>query len=155
MAVEFECETLLRLGPADAFDASLSVDTHVASLAYSGERATTAAGRVLGLGDEVTWRARHFGLPWVMTSRIVEWDRPRRFVDQQERGPFARYRHEHLFEPQAAGTVMTDRIEFRAPMGPIGVVVEKLLLERYLRGLIETRNNYLAGLLSLPPSADP
>lgn len=144
MTVEFECETVLLLGPVDAFDLSLSVDAHTASLAASGERATTSVGATLGLGDDVTWRARHFGLPWTMTSRIVEWERPTRFVDEQVHGPFAMFRHEHLFEPHGADTRMTDRVKFRAPYGPIGTVVERVFLARYLCHLIQTRNAYLA-----------
>jgi ligand-binding SRPBCC domain-containing protein len=146
VAVEFESVTFLRLEPADAFDASLNVDVHAASLARSRERAMSSAGQALALGDEVTWRARHFGLPWTMTSRIVEWDRPRRFVDQQQKGPFAAFRHEHLFEPYVTGTRMTDRIQFTTRMGVVGIVAEKVVLGRYVRKLIETRNRYLADL---------
>jgi ligand-binding SRPBCC domain-containing protein len=39
----------------------------------------------------------------VMTSRITEWSRPERFVDEQVRGPFAAFRHEHLFEAALMG----------------------------------------------------
>ncbi|MEC5199821.1 hypothetical protein RCH21_002060 [Arthrobacter sp. PL16] len=38
---------------------------------------------------------------------------------------------------------MIDRIEFAAPLGALGRVVEKLVLTRYLKQLIETRNPYL------------
>lgn len=55
------------------------------------------AGRI-GLGEEVTWRAVHFGLPFTMTSRVTELERPLRFVDEQVRGPFRSFRHEHRFE---------------------------------------------------------
>lgn len=51
----------------------------------------------IGLGESVTWRARHFGTPFTMTSRVIELDRPRRFVDEQMRGPFRSFQHEHLF----------------------------------------------------------
>ena len=40
---------------------------------------------------------------------------------------------------------MVDRIEFPAPFGPVGRLVEKQVLARYLRKLIETRNRHLAG----------
>ena len=36
-------------------------------------------------------------ITWTMTSTITEWDRPRRFVDEQRKGPFKSFRHEHLF----------------------------------------------------------
>ena len=88
------------------------------------------------LSEEVTWEARHFGVTWRMTSRIVEFDPPRRFVDEMVRGPFTAFRHEHLFEAHGSGTRMTDVITFRTPF--------RLLVERpigaYLRRLMTTRN---------------
>jgi hypothetical protein len=76
--------------PEQAFDLSLDVEAHTGSMARSRERVIRGVmhGR-LGLDDQVTWRARHFGLPWTMTSKVTEWDRPNRFVDEQVAGPFA------------------------------------------------------------------
>jgi ligand-binding SRPBCC domain-containing protein len=138
--------------PAEAFDLSLSVEAHLASMADSRERAIGrgAASDLLGLGDEITWRARHFGLPWRLTSRITEFNRPRRFIDEQVRGPFHRFRHEHLFAPVDGGSRMTDIVEFEAPAGWLGRLAERLVLASYLRTLIEERNRYLA-TRSAPP----
>ncbi len=68
---------------------------------------------------------------------------PDYFVDEQVKGPFRRFRHVHEFLVEGEETVMIDRIEFTAPFGPIGRIVEKLFLARYLRHLIDTRNRYL------------
>lgn len=78
-----------------------------------------------------------------MTSAVTELARPTRFVDEQQRGPFRSFRHEHLFEQRAGRTVMVDRIEFQAPLGAVGQVVERIVLGRYLRHLIEVRNSFL------------
>lgn len=43
-----------------------------------------------------------------MTSKIVEFDPPRRIVDEMVRGPFTAFRHEDLFEAFGSGTRMTD-----------------------------------------------
>jgi ligand-binding SRPBCC domain-containing protein len=144
VATEFECVTDLPVSPQVAFELSLSIELHLASMAKSGERAIGGlrAGQ-LGLGQEVTWRARHFGLPWRMTSRITALEPPTRFVDEQVRGPFSRFRHEHLYEPTESGTRMTDRVLFAAPFGIVGRAVERLVLNRYLRHLIEARNEFL------------
>lgn len=140
MGVRFECSTVIAAEPPAVFDLSLDVDAHVASLARSGERAEggVTAGRI-GLGEEVTWRAVHFGIPFRMTSRVTELDRPSRFVDEQVRGPFSSFRHEHLFEPAGAATVMTDRITFSAPLWLLGAAVEHCVLATYMRKLIEER----------------
>jgi ligand-binding SRPBCC domain-containing protein len=99
---------------------------------------------LIGLGDEVTWKARHFGLRLSLTSRVTEFESPLRFVDEQTKGPFRRFRHEHVFESTASGSVMTDRVSFTAPLGVLGRLVETLVLKRYLTRLIEERGRFLA-----------
>jgi ligand-binding SRPBCC domain-containing protein len=91
-------------------------------------------------GDVVTWSARHFGLPFRLTIRIFDVDAPHSFADEQVRGPFAAYLHEHLFEGLDGRTSMQDRITFTAPFGPLGRLVETLVLRRHMQTLIEERN---------------
>ncbi len=144
VTVEFELVTEITATCERCFDLSLDIDLHQASLASSDERAI--AGVTSGpitLGDSVTWKARHFGIWWTMTSKITVLARPLRFVDEQEKGPFARFHHEHLFAPTSSGTRMVDHISFDAPAGPIGDVVEHVLLGRHLRRLIAERNDFL------------
>ncbi len=144
MTVRFELETLIAAPPEAVFDASLDVDAHVASMADSGEQAVGGVtSGTMGLGETVTWRAKHFGIPWKMTSKITEIDAPRRFVDEQLRGPFQKFRHEHLFESVDAGTRMVDNIEFDAPFGVLGDLTEKVILGGYLQKLIAERNDFL------------
>jgi ligand-binding SRPBCC domain-containing protein len=145
VAVRFECTTKLAMPPAQAFDLSLSVSAHLASMARSHELAVgRATSDLLGAGDEITWRAWHFGVPWRLTSRITVFDRPMRFVDEQVKGPFHGFRHEHLFEPLDHGTRMSDVVEFEAPAGWLGRLAERLVLASYVRSLIDQRNRYLA-----------
>ncbi|MBO1269322.1 SRPBCC family protein [Arthrobacter cavernae] len=146
MPVSFVCRTHSPLEPQQLFDLSRSVDAHVGSMARSKERAI--AGVVTGLlewGDQVTWRAWHFGVPIRMTSRITQMDAPSSFTDEQLSGPFRYFRHTHEFLPDGGGTLMIDRVAFAAPFGPLGRLAEKLFLGRYLRRLIEWRNAFLAG----------
>lgn len=149
MAVYFECTTRTSTPKAELFDRARSIEAHKDSMAKSREGAV--GGRTSGLitlGEEVTWRAWHFGVPLQMTSRITEMQSPDYFVDEQVKGPFRRFRHVHEFSQDSAGTMMVDRIEFAAPFGPLGRLIEKLVLARYLRNLIETRNRHLAGDLT-------
>jgi ligand-binding SRPBCC domain-containing protein len=119
-------------------------------MAQSREEAVAGVrSGLISLGEEVTWRAWHFAIPIRMTSRITQMEAPDYFVDEQVKGPFRRFRHVHEFSEDAAGTTMVDRIEFAAPFGPIGRLVEKLVLARYLQRLIETRNRHLSGDLTV------
>src|SRR6188768_3416639 len=113
--IRFELCSVVPVEIQVAFDLSLSIDLHVDAFAGSDEQAIggTVSGQI-ELGEFVTWRARHFGRTWTMTSVITEWDRPRRFVDEQHKGPFKSFRHEHLFTPVQHGTQMIDHVEFEA-----------------------------------------
>ena len=127
------------------FDLARSIDAHKESMAQSREKAVAGVtSGLISLGEEVTWRAWHFGLPLQMTSRITQMKAPDYFIDEQIKGPFQRFRHIHEFTHDAKGTTMVDHVEFAAPFGPLGRVGEKLFLARYLRKLIETRNRHLA-----------
>lgn len=151
MAV-IELVTLVRCSVERLFDLELDMDAHSASLAASGETATTSTGRaVLGLGDEVTFRARHLGRTWTMSSRVTEYERPGRFVDEQVRGPFRSMRHEHLFDDAGDGIVrMTDRMTVTAPLGVVGGAVARFLLAPYLRRLLATRAAHMKVLAEQP-----
>lgn len=121
------------------FDLARDLDLHVLSMAHPGERAV--AGRMAGrvdVGDAVTWGARHFGLWCSLTSRITVVDAPARFEDVQERGPFAWLRHEHRFEWVRGAPRMHDHREHRSLLGPLGRILDLLVLGRYMRSLLVT-----------------
>jgi ligand-binding SRPBCC domain-containing protein len=145
MAVYFECTTRSSMPKSELFDLARSIDAHKDSMARSREDAVAGVRTgLISLGEEVTWRAWHFGVPIRMTSRITQMESPDFFVDEQVKGPFRRFRHVHEFHEDPEGTTMVDRIEFAAPFGLLGRVVEKLVLSRYLQRLVEARNRHLA-----------
>jgi ligand-binding SRPBCC domain-containing protein len=119
---------------------SLSIDAHTASMAAAAETAVDSTTRdAMRLGDTVTWRARHFGIWFRMTSAITVYEHPARFVDEQVSGQFSYWRHEHRFERiPTGGTRMVDAVNYRSPAGPLGGMADLLVLSRYLRGLIES-----------------
>lgn len=147
MTVSFVCRTEATLPREVLFDLARSIDAHVRSQQKSAERAVAGVtSGLIGEGQDVTWRARHFGLAFTMTSRITSLEFPVRFVDEQIRGPFKSFRHVHEFTATERGCVMTDAVEFTAPLGPAGLLAERLVLRRYLERLIANRGRFLAGL---------
>jgi len=138
-------ETTIAATPAACFELSLSVDAHTASMNGSGEQAVdgVTSGQMT-LGDTVTWRARHFGIAFGMTSVISALERPHRFVDEQLRGPFGSWWHEHAFsELDHGGTLMVDVVQFRTPLGLFGSMAERLVLNAYMTRLLRQRNDWL------------
>ncbi|WP_424448433.1 SRPBCC family protein [Microbacterium arborescens] len=147
MTSSFEIETRAAVPAAALFDASLDIGAHVASMRGTGERAIggVTTGRI-GLGETVTWRAWHFGIPFRMTSRVTALDRPHRFVDEQVTGPFRTFRHEHLYLERDGTTIMTDRVTLASPM--FGRLAERVVLGPYLRRLLTRRAQHLVATLS-------
>ncbi|PSS44512.1 cyclase [Arthrobacter woluwensis] len=151
--ISFSEEIRIAARPEEVFGLSLDVDAHTRSMADSGERAVAGVttGR-MGPGDIVTWRARHFGVPIRMTSRITGYREPSHFVDEQLGGPFRFWRHEHRFTPDDGGTLLRDDITFAAPLGPLGRLAE-LVLRWYMPQLIRQRNEFLKAAAEAGPSA--
>jgi ligand-binding SRPBCC domain-containing protein len=126
------------------FDLSRSVDLHMASTAHTRERAIAGVtSGLMTLGQEVTWRAKHFGSWQHLTSRITSFERPVYFRDSQVRGIFRRLDHDHFFTARGDVTLMRDVFAFESPLGILGRVANRLFLIRYMTQLLATRNTLI------------
>jgi ligand-binding SRPBCC domain-containing protein len=135
-----QIDTWIRARGEDCFDAARDLDLHVTSLAHTKEKAI--GGRTSGLielGEEVTWRGRHFGVYQTFTSKITAFDRPRYFQDTMQRGAFESFVHDHYFTTLRGGTAMRDVVMFAAPLGILGRLVERVVLRRYVERLLMAR----------------
>lgn len=122
------------------FDLARDIDFHMRSLEGTNERAVAGVtAGLIALGEEVTFRGRHFGITLEHASRITAFDRPHLFTDTMIRGMFRSYVHDHVFEPFEGGTRMIDRAVFVAPLGSLGRLAESLFVARYVKGLFRTR----------------
>ena len=82
---------------------------------------------LIGMGQRVTWRAKHFGRWQSLTSEITAMDRPNYFQDAMIEGAFRFMKHDHIFRPLSAGeTEMKDVFSFAAPVPVVGRLVEIL-----------------------------
>ena len=137
------------------FDLARDVDTHVRTSARTRER--VVAGKTSGLldfDDVVTFEAVHFGVTQQLTSKIVEFDRPRRFVDEMVKGAFASLRHLHEFTSQGTTTLMRDTLDWRSPFGFLGIIADKLFLERHMRNFVTTKQRELKAYAEKMATAD-
>lgn len=126
------------------FDLSRSIDLHKYSMEHTKEEAI--AGRKTGLiedGEFVTWQAKHFGITQYLTSKISNFNRPYIFRDEQTKGIFDYFRHDHIFESKEDKTIMTDVFEYLAPFGFLGRIADRWFLEKYMTNLLLQRNEVI------------
>lgn len=79
-------------------------------------------------------------IPIKWRTEISVWDRPYRFVDQQLKGPYKRWYHEHTFEETDHGTVVRDNVHY-IPRG--GRLLHKLMVRPDLEKIFTFRQDRL------------
>ena len=126
------------------FDLARSVEVHLFGNVHWGEPAVAAAGVTSGLvdaGQRVTWRAKHFGVWFQLTSEITSLYRPLYFQDRMLRGPFRFMEHDHFFRTLSAElTEMRSVLRLTAPLPILGRMAESLVLGEYMQGLLKQRS---------------
>jgi ligand-binding SRPBCC domain-containing protein len=136
-----ELTTVIDAPIEKVFNLARSIDLHMESTKQTSEQAI--AGRtigLIGLGETVTWRAKHFCIWQTLTSKITEFDQPNFIVDEMVQGAFKSIRHEHHFIKTGDHTVMKDVFVFESPFGILGRLFNWLILTRYMPKLLRDRN---------------
>ena len=114
----------------------------------------TAGDVSISAGTLIDYRLRLRGIPINWQSEITAWDPPRRFVDEQRRGPYRVWIHEHLFRGYDGLTLAEDRVRY-AVIG--GSVINRLLVAPDLARVFRYRREKLAALFGEvlePPAAE-
>lgn len=142
--VKLEEITIVKSPIERCFDLARSVEVHLSGNRHWGEMAAATAGVTSGLVDmsqQVTWRAKHFGVWQNLTSEITAMERPTYFQDTMIQGAFRSMKHDHFFRSLSPGeTEMKDVFFFSAPLPVLGRVAEILILRRYMQALLHERN---------------
>ena len=92
---------------------------------------------------DYTFRVR--GLPLRWRSEITAWEPPIRFVDEQRRGPYRFWMHEHIFEEHPDGTLVLDRVRY-AVWG--GRWIDRLFVRRDIETIFAFRRQKLLEIFS-------
>jgi len=136
--------TFVAAPPERVFDLARSIDLHRKSMAHTGEEAIagTTTG-LIGLDETVTWKAKHLMKTRVLKSKITAMDPPLSFTDEMVAGDFKSIKHEHHFKRIENGTLLIDLFHFETPYGGLGKLVNELYLTRYMKKLLEMRNQVI------------
>lgn len=94
-------------------------------------------------GALIDYRLRVHGVPLRWRTRIAAWEPPDRFVDEQVKGPYRLWVHEHSFVEKDGGTLCRDEVRY-AVLG--GAIVDRLLVRRDVESIFAYRRQVLAEL---------
>ena len=89
------------------------------------------------VGTLIDYRVRLRGVPMRWQSEITAWEPPHRFADEQLRGPYRLWIHEHVFTSQDGGTIAKDTVRY-AVLG--GAIVQRLFVASELKRIFQYRN---------------
>ncbi len=101
----------------------------------------------LHAGSLIEYKLRIRGLPMRWLTEIEVWEPPYRFVDNQLRGPYKRWHHEHRFAEKDGGTLICDCVDYALPFGVLGQMVHSLMVRRDVETIFEYRRKRLEELL--------
>lgn len=137
-------ETRINAPLETCFDLARDIGLHCSTASRTKERAIAGitTGKI-NLGESVTFEAVHFGVRQKFTACVTEFDRPNHFVDEMTKGAFKSMQHRHEFKALGAQTSMTDTLIWVSPFGILGIVFDKILLEKHMRNFIIERNEKL------------
>jgi ligand-binding SRPBCC domain-containing protein len=131
-------QTTIQAPLERCFDLARSIDFHKHSASSTKEQAVGGVtSGLIGLGQQVQWRAKHFGLWLHMTVAITEMKRPSHFQDVMISGPFRYFRHDHTFTQQDRCTLMIDSVEFASPVPILGPLTDIFILRHYFKHFLK------------------
>ena len=135
--------TTFIAAPADVvFDLSRHLKIQKETLSkYKGE---AIAGTRVGLVNKdeiITYRGRHFFKKRMLRVKITDMEKAQRYIDEQIMGDFKMMKHEHHFKACENGTLLIDLFHFETKFGVLGQWFNNLYLTKYLKRLLEERNN--------------
>lgn len=91
-------------------------------------------------GALIDYRLKVHGIPLRWRTRIDAWEPPYRFVDEQIRGPYQLWHHEHVFEEMDGGSTCRDHVRY-AMFG--GFLINRLFVRRDVEAIFACRQELL------------
>jgi ligand-binding SRPBCC domain-containing protein len=79
------------------------------------------------------------GIPMKWITEITHVDELKFFVDEQRKGPYKIWHHEHHFKQVENGIEMTDIVSYEIPFGILGKIAHPLLVKKKLTEIFDYR----------------
>jgi ligand-binding SRPBCC domain-containing protein len=114
---EFSTELWLPLPPAELFPFfAAAANLDALTPPWLNFHIVTPPPIAMREGALIDYRLRVRGVPLRWRTRINVLQPPHRFVDEQIRGPYRQWIHEHTFEARDGGTLARDVVHYAVPL---------------------------------------
>lgn len=95
-------------------------------------------------GMIITYRVTPFlGIPMDWVTEITQVDEPHLFIDEQRSGPYRFWHHQHHFREIDGGVEIRDIVHYALFIGPLGGIINTLIVRNQLREIFAYRRRYL------------
>jgi ligand-binding SRPBCC domain-containing protein len=107
---------------------------------YMGFDVLTEVPEKMYEGLMIEYRVRPLlGIPMNWITEITHVKEHQFFVDEQRKGPYRIWHHEHHFETVDNGVLMSDIVSYELPFGILGKIAHPILVQRKLNEIFDFR----------------
>jgi ligand-binding SRPBCC domain-containing protein len=101
-------------------------------------------GESIYAGQIIEYKLRPLlGIPVYWMTEITHVKQHVYFIDEQRKGPYALWHHQHHFREVEGGVEMTDLVHYRVPFGIFGRMANGLFVRKKLEGIFEYRRKVI------------
>ena len=87
-------------------------------------------------------------IPLFWMTEITAVEKHRYFIDEQRRGPYKMWHHQHHFTTTEKGVEMTDIVHYELPLGILGQIAHWLFVKRQLNQIFDYRYHKIEALFN-------
>lgn len=81
-------------------------------------------------------------MEWITEINAVQ--KPHFFVDNQLKGPYSIWHHQHFFEETPEGIIIRDIVTYKLPFGKLGEWVAGSMVRKKIEGIFKYRSKIIA-----------
>lgn len=94
-------------------------------------------------GTLIDYKLKLKGIPLKWRTLISEWNPPHDFVDTQLSGPYRIWHHTHRFEKLGNGTLISDEVQYKLPLGFLGQMMASSLVQNDVEKIFKYRREVI------------
>ena len=103
-------------------------------------------------GQIIEYKVRPlFGWPMYWMTEIVQVQDQTYFIDEQRKGPYRLWHHQHHFREIEGGVEMTDTVHYLVPLGWLGRLMNRLIVRKKLEAIFQYRYAQVESLFGAWP----